>query len=476
MTDNKVKKGKITKKVANTMTKEELHEHLNFNNIKYGSNDSKDDLIEYSTKIAYYRNKKSSIDETSETNENDIINQSEKLNTLLYNEYKTIFNSLEKLKKRLKKDYLTQSEVYNFLEKNKIKLDETDTDDFFELLIERGVINRDLEDEKTLELDNIFDDIIDESTEERINYSDNDLNNNLSEPNDHIKWYMRWVGKYGDLLTSEQEIELVIQMEKGLKKNATKDEQIDGDEARKKIINHNLRLVINIAKKYKGRGLPFADLISEGNNGLIRAINKFEYKKGYKISTYATWWIRQAITRAIADQARSVRIPVHMVETINKLSKITRELTQEYGRKPTDEEISKAMNNEISPDKINQIRLLNIDPSSLDKSIGSDGESFLYDFIEDKRVIAPDDYAKSKEIIHKINEILPKYLNKREIEVIRLRNGLIEGSEEINQRKTLEEIGEMFGVTRERIRQIESKAMKKLKDKAKKDLEHFKEY
>jgi RNA polymerase primary sigma factor len=165
-----------------------------------------------------------------------------------------------------------------------------------------------------------------------------------------------------------------------------------------------------------------------------------------------------------------------MVETINKLSKITRELTQEYGRKPTDEEISKAMNNEISPDKINQIRLLNIDPSSLDKSIGSDGESFLYDFIEDKRVIAPDDYAKSKEIIHKINEILPKYLNKREIEVIRLRNGLIEGSEEINQRKTLEEIGEMFGVTRERIRQIESKAMKKLKDKAKKDLEHFKEY
>jgi|ERR1051325_1251309 hypothetical protein len=187
MTDNKVKKGKITKKVANTMTKEELHEHLNFNNIKYGSNDSKDDLIEYSTKIAYYRNKKSSIDETSETNENDIINQSEKLNTLLYNEYKTIFNSLEKLKKRLKKDYLTQSEVYNFLEKNKIKLDETDTDDFFELLIERGVINRDLEDEKTLELDNIFDDIIDESTEERINYSDNDLNNNLSEPNDHIK-------------------------------------------------------------------------------------------------------------------------------------------------------------------------------------------------------------------------------------------------------------------------------------------------
>lgn len=476
MTDKKVKKGKITKKVANKMTKKELREHLDYNNIKYGSNDSKDDLIEYSTKIAYYRNKNISITNEDEQSEENFINQSEKLNTKLYDEYKTIFNALEKLKKRLKKDHLTQNEIYNFLDKNKINLDEKETNDFFELLIERGVIGRETEDDKTLEIDDFFDENTEEITEERINYSDSELNNNLSEPNDHIKWYMRWVGKYGDLLTSDQEIELLKQMENGLKKNASKEEQIEGEEARKRIINHNLRLVINIAKKYKGRGLPFADLISEGNNGLIRAINKFEYKKGYKISTYATWWIRQAITRAIADQARSVRIPVHMVETINKLSKITRELTQEYGRKPTDKEISKAMNNEISPDKINQIRLLNIDPSSLDKSIGSDGESFLYDFIEDKRVIAPDDYAKSKEIIHKINEILPKYLNKREIEVIMLRNGLIKGSEEINQRKTLEEIGEMFGVTRERIRQIESKAMKKLKDKAKKDLEHFKEY
>lgn len=303
--------------------------------------------------------------------------------------------------------------------------------------------------------------------------SDLQLDNDLGEARDHIKWYMRHVYRNGSLLSAKEEIELATIFAQSKLPDATHEMKIEGEYAKDKMIKRNLRLVVNIAKKYKSRGLPFQDLIAEGNNGLIRAINKYDHTKGFKISTYATWWIRQAITRAIADQARTVRIPVHMVETINKLSKVTRELMQEYGRTPTDDELAEFMGEGYTAKKINQIRLINIDPTSLDKSVHSEGESFLYDFIEDKKILTPDDYARNKEIILKINEVLPKYLNEREVNIIRLRNGLNENSDEIGESKSLEEIGKIEDISRERVRQIESKAMKKLKERAGKDLGHF---
>ncbi|BDV02398.1 MAG: hypothetical protein HPAVJP_2870 [Candidatus Hepatoplasma vulgare] len=428
------------------------------------------------------------------------------------NEYETVIKILKGELKKSKKEYFTEEEVFKFLDNhNLIMTNDDETENFFDLLIAERIIQEDQKQEqKMVDLNDVkieeetntsytFEEDKNSTEEENLEKSSeeitanaesevkNDLeyyqdiddtviDNELIDTDDHIKWYMQWVGKYGVLLTAEKEIELAKQIEAGIQLDSTWAQKDRARIAKEILINHNLRLVINIAKKYKGRGLPFSDLISEGNNGLIRAINKFDYKKGYKISTYATWWIRQAITRAIADQARTVRIPVHMVETINKLSKITRELMQELGRRPTDAEIAKEMGGDITESKINQIRLINIDPSSLDKTISSDNESFLYDFVEDKQTISPDKYATNKEIISKINEILPKYLNKREVDIIRLRNGLEEGSNEIKQRYSLEEIGQRFNVTRERIRQIESKAMKKLKDKenVRKDLEHLK--
>lgn len=429
---------------------------------------------------------------------------SEVLETPTEFKYKDFIDEIKSYIKKQKKEFLTVDEFFYYIHfKTKYKIDQDEEDFLLDYLQKENIINFKREEDKrerisnyTLEEANLLDEKKEDwnpydedeySTDEfsietelknpyETKFSDEEIDNDLSDVTDHIKWYMQWVGKYGSLLSHEEEIELAKKIEASKKPDATEKEKREGQQAIKKLTNHNLRLVINIAKKYKGRGLPFPDLISEGNSGLIKAINKFDYSKGYKISTYATWWIRQAITRAIADQARTVRIPVHMVETINKLSKVTRELIQELGRKPTDKEIADAMGGGLTPKKINQIRLINIDPSSLDKSIGSDNESFLYDFIEDKRVITPDEYSKNREIILKINELLPKYLNKREVEVIRMRNGLIADESEISQRYSLDEIGKKFNVTRERIRQIESKAMKKLKEKAYKDLEHFKNY
>ncbi|NOQ50128.1 MAG: sigma-70 family RNA polymerase sigma factor [Mycoplasmataceae bacterium] len=396
--------------------------------------------------------------------------------------YKDVLNILRKRLKVEHKILFSTEEVFDILNRLKLYVDDDESAELFDLLIRKQIVSKDFvlgeptaeEEYQDNDVDDEFVDDEDDILEEIEELSDKEIDHNeLSDTTDHIKWYMRWVGKYGVLLTHAQEIELAKKMEDGARDNSTKKQKLEAKEAQEVLIKRNLRLVINIAKKYKTRGLPFADLISEGNNGLIRAINKYDYKKGYKVSTYATWWIRQAITRAIADQARTVRIPVHMVETINKLSKITRDLNQEYGRLPTDEELAIAMGEGFTAKKINQIRLINIDPTSLDKSIRSEGESFLYDFIEDKKAIVPDEFARNQEIIAKINEILPKYLSKREVEVIRLRNGLDSESENIGQRQTLEEIGEKYDVTRERIRQIESKAMKKLKEKAKKDLAHF---
>ncbi len=401
------------------------------------------------------------------------IKASKKTNTEMYRKYKKVVSAFEKELKISRKKFYSQDDVFERLEKIRVTLDEEETDDFVSLLIERGIISGSEEIK-----DDDFVEEIDEEEAKLNGYremSDEQLENDLGEARDHIKWYMRHVYRNGTLLTSAEEIVLAKAYDKAREPKATKNQKIEGEMAKEKMVKRNLRLVVNIAKKYKARGLPFQDLIAEGNNGLIRAINKYDYTKGFKISTYATWWIRQAITRAIADQARTVRIPVHMVETINKLSKVTREQMQALGRQPTDDELADAMGEGFTAKKINQIRLINIDPTSLDKSVHSEGESFLYDFIEDKRVTTPDDFARNREIIVKINEVLPKYLNEREVQIIRMRNGLSENSDEIGASITLEEIGKILNpeVTRERVRQIESKAMKKLKERAKKDLEHF---
>ncbi len=389
--------------------------------------------------------------------------------------YKKIISALSKLKKANNEEYLTQDEVTEALDKlgnkkNAVSISSEEMDDFLSILMSEHIISatEDVDDEE--EEEKTEDEIIIEGYREM---SDNELDNDLGEAKDHIKWYMRHVYRNGTLLTNQEERMYAERFDKSKMEGATPTEIMLGDEARDIMVKRNLRLVVNIAKKYKSRGLPFQDLIAEGNNGLIRAINKYDYTKGFKISTYATWWIRQAITRAIADQARTVRIPVHMVETINKLSKVTRDLTQKYGRQPTDEELAEEMGEGFTPKKINQIRLINIDPTSLDKSVHSEGESFLYDFIEDKRITTPDDFARNREIIARINEVLPKYLNEREVRIIRMRNGLKEENEDIGEAMTLEDIGKIEDISRERVRQIESKALKKIKERAKKDLEHF---
>ena len=228
-------------------------------------------------------------------------------------------------------------------------------------------------------------------------------------------------------------------------------------QARHALTTANLRLVVAIAKKFVGRGLLFLDLIQEGNMGLVKAVEKFEPSKGFKFSTYATWWIRQAITRAIADQARTIRIPVHMVETINKLTRVQRQLVQELGREPSAEEISAKMNGQYSPEKVREIQKIALDPVSLETPIGEEDDSHLGDFIEDKEAVSPDEYATRQLLKDEINSVL-QLLTERERKVLQLRFGLIDG-----RTRTLEEVGKEFNVTRERIRQIEAKALRKLK-------------
>ena len=264
--------------------------------------------------------------------------------------------------------------------------------------------------------------------------------------NDPVKMYLKEIGRI-PLLRPEDEIEIAKRIK-------------DGDEeAREILISSNLRLVVSIAKKYVGRGLLFLDLIQEGNMGLVKAVEKFDYTKGFKFSTYATWWIRQAITRAIADQARTIRIPVHMVETINKLTRIQRQLVQELGREPTAEEIADRMGG-ITPDKVREIQKVALDPVSLETPIGEEDDSHLGDFIEDKDAESPDQYANNQLLKEEINEVLSG-LAEREEKVLRLRFGLEDG-----RNRTLEEVGKEFNVTRERIRQIEAKAIRKLKQPA----------
>jgi RNA polymerase primary sigma factor len=259
---------------------------------------------------------------------------------------------------------------------------------------------------------------------------------------DPVRMYLKEIGRVS-LLTAADEVDLAKAIEQG------------SDLAKQRLTEANLRLVVSIAKKYIGRGMSFLDLIQEGNMGLIRAVEKFDYHKGYKFSTYATWWIRQAITRAIADQARTIRIPVHMVETINKLVRVSRRLLQELGREPADEEIAEEMG--ITPEKVREIVKVSQDPVSLETPIGEEEDSHLGDFVEDKEAISPSDAASLTMLHNEVEDILDT-LTPRERRVLQLRFGLIDGHQ-----RTLEEVGKRFGVTRERIRQIEAKALRKLR-------------
>ena len=372
------------------------------------------------------------------------------------------YASLEELKNDLsklaKRNYnIDQKYVVQALER--FDMNDDEIEDFYEWAAK---CNIDLMDD-TADDDNLDDD--DYLSEEESKDSEKNIVINYQQAasytkvNDPVKMYLKEIGRV-NLLKAEEEKALAKRIEKGLKSKDPKVKK-DGLEAKNQLVSANLRLVVAIAKKYTGRGMLFLDLIQEGNMGLIKAVDKFDYKKGFKFSTYATWWIRQAITRAIADQARTIRIPVHMVETINKMTRIQRQLVQKLGRDPSAEEIAKEMGNGITPEKVRDIQKIALDPVSLETPIGEEDDSHLGDFIEDKEALSPDQFANNELLKDEIDLVL-RSLTDREEKVLRLRFGLEDG-----RSRTLEEVGKEFDVTRERIRQIEAKALRKLKNPAK---------
>ncbi|WP_314584559.1 RNA polymerase sigma factor RpoD [Paenibacillus terrigena] len=313
-------------------------------------------------------------------------------------------------------------------------------DEFFEQLADHGIeINNETDEDMSMRGS---DDRERDQEHDEFNFDDD-----LTLPpgikiNDPVRMYLKEIGRV-PLLSADDEVGLAIRIENG------------DEEAKRRLAEANLRLVVSIAKRYVGRGMLFLDLIQEGNMGLIKAVEKFDHGKGFKFSTYATWWIRQAITRAIADQARTIRIPVHMVETINKLIRVSRQLLQELGREPTPEEIAAEM--ELSTDKVREIMKIAQEPVSLETPIGEEDDSHLGDFIEDQEALAPADAAAYELLKEQLEDVLDT-LTEREENVLRLRFGLDDG-----RTRTLEEVGKVFGVTRERIRQIEAKALRKLR-------------
>ncbi len=340
-----------------------------------------------------------------------------------------------------KKNVLELTEINNFLAD--VELDEEKTEKVIEFLEASGVDVLRISDDKDTDDDMIFEleangEVPDEEEIENIDLSIPD-GVSIEDP---VRMYLKEIGKV-PLLSAEEEVELAKRMENG------------DMEAKKKLAEANLRLVVSIAKRYVGRGMLFLDLIQEGNLGLIKAVEKFDYKKGYKFSTYATWWIRQAITRAIADQARTIRIPVHMVETINKFVRVQRQLLQELGREPYPEEIAKQMNMPV--ERVREIQKISLEPVSLETPIGEEEDSHLGDFIQDDNVPVPAEAAAFTLLREQLDEVLGT-LTEREQKVLRLRFGLEDG-----RARTLEEVGKEFKVTRERIRQIEAKALRKLR-------------
>jgi RNA polymerase primary sigma factor len=354
-------------------------------------------------------------------------------------------------------------------------LDSPDLEDLEDVELEADVVDsavEEVEEKETKEPSKDGDFVWDEEESEALRQARKDAE--LTASADSVRAYLKQIGKVA-LLNAEEEVELAKRIEAGLyaaervrKAEEESAEKLapqlrrdlrwivrDGERAKNHLLEANLRLVVSLAKRYTGRGMAFLDLIQEGNLGLIRAVEKFDYTKGYKFSTYATWWIRQAITRAMADQARTIRIPVHMVEVINKLGRIQRELLQDLGREPTPEELAKEM--DITPEKVLEIQQYAREPISLDQTIGDEGDSQLGDFIEDSEAVVAVDAVSFTLLQDQLQSVLAT-LSEREAGVVRLRFGLTDG-----QPRTLDEIGQVYGVTRERIRQIESKTMSKLR-------------
>ena len=332
------------------------------------------------------------------------------------NENVLTFEQLAEALKGLEIDNDSLDELYNSLMENGIEVVSEDS--------ANAVANGEKEDE-----------------EENLVLSDEEITKDINI-NDPVRMYLKEIGRIS-LLSSEEEMDLSVRI-------------AEGDEAAKNILaESNLRLVVSIAKRYVGRGLLFLDLIQEGNIGLMKAVEKFDYGKGYKFSTYATWWIRQAITRALADQARTIRVPVHMVETINKMARVQRQMTLELNREPSEEELANKMG--ITVDKVREVMKISQDPVSLETPIGEEDDSHLGDFIKDERSMSPEEYATNEILKEEIKNVLMT-LQEREKEVLELRFGLVDGTSH-----TLEEVGKKFNVTRERIRQIEAKALRKLR-------------